>query len=121
MTQLSELAWLPTPSVTQVPPLVTWQYVLPLTTRQNQPDGVGGASDEIGGGGDGDGGGGEAIGGSVPAAAVAQMIKPPYVTEPSVYQEIVAPDAISKFDGPAVPLKRVPPIVMKSKPVSVEK
>ena len=118
MTQLSELAWLPTPSVTQVPPLVTWQYVLPLTTRQSQPDGVGGAGEYTGGGGDGDGGGGEAIGGSEPAAAVPQMVKPPYATEPSVYHDIVAPEAIGTFAGPFAvvgPLYLRDPMVMRSK------
>ena len=34
MVQRSELAWLPTPSVTHVPPLVRWQYALPAVTVQ---------------------------------------------------------------------------------------
>jgi hypothetical protein len=62
-----------------------------------------------GGGGLGDGGGGDAV---VTGEDEAQMIQPPYVTEPSEYHVKVDPAAIGTLLGPDVPLKRVPPIVM---------
>ena len=66
-----------------------------------------------GGGGDGYGGGGGAgVGGKATGLTVAQMVKPPYVTEPSANHDIVAPAAICTLLGPALPLQRVAPMVM---------
>ena len=42
------------------------------------------------------------------------MVKPPFVTEPSEYQVIEAPAAITTFEGPVLPLYDVPPTVMRS-------
>ena len=64
MTQLSRLPWLPTPSVTQAPPMMIEQYREPEWTSHFEPAGVGGAGERTGGGGDGDGGGGDIVGGS---------------------------------------------------------
>ena len=49
------------------------------------------------------------------------MTKPPFVTELSVYHVMVWPGAIATFDGPVLPVKRVVPIWMRSKYVSVLK
>ena len=61
-----------------------------------------------GGGGDGDGGGGGRDSGAV---LLAQMMKPPLVTDPSDDHENVCAALISTLDGPTVPLYRVPPIM----------
>ena len=53
-----------------------------------------------GGGGDGFGGGG---GGNISGVVVPQMIRPPLVTVPSVYQLIGAPAAIWTLAGPGSP------------------
>ena len=124
MVHRSLLAWLPTPSLTHVPPLVSWQYedplmichMVPVTTGGSgdggEGDGGGGGGDDGGGGGGegdgGGGGGGDGGGGGGNCAAVGlvlpQMVKPPLVTEPSVYHVMVAPTAICTLAGPAAPL-----------------
>ena len=69
--------------------------------------GVGGEGG-CGGGGVGSGGEGEGAGNVV---AAAHTVKPCPVTEPSEYQDIVAPAAIGTLCGPVVPLYRVELIV----------
>ena len=68
--------------------------------------------DAEGGGGDGDGGGGASVGGNLTALAVAQMVNPAYVTDPSANQDIVVPAVIRTLLGPVLPLQRMAPIVM---------
>ena len=65
----SLLPWLPVPSVTHVPLLVTWQYAEPEDTVHMVPAATGG---------DGLGGGGMAAGSVEP-----QIVKPPAAAEES--------------------------------------
>jgi hypothetical protein len=44
--------------------------------------------------------------------ALPQIVKPPYVTEPSAYHVNVCPCVIITLLGPLLPLYRVPPMVM---------
>ena len=97
----SLLAWLPTPSLTHVPPLVSWQYEDPLmichmvpVTTSGSGDGGEGDGGGVGNGGDGNGGGveggdveggdgegGRGVGGGggpmMTAIVEAQIVKPP--------------------------------------------
>ena len=77
-----------------------------------------------GGGGDGDGGGescGGGGGGMETGLVEPQMMKPPLVTDPSVYQVIVCPAVIGTLAGPTVPLYLALPIMMRSQQLSVTK
>ena len=58
--------------------------------------------------------GGEGVGGgnAVAPAVLPQIVKPSFVTEPSVYQNIVSPAAIATPLGPLVPAYRIEPMVM---------
>ena len=77
----SLLAWLPAPSVTHVPPLVTWQYAEPLTICHMKPEATGGHGGCGGDGGGGVGEGGRGVGGGggpmMTAIVEAQIVKPP--------------------------------------------
>ena len=72
----------PSPSVTQAPSLVTWQYAEPDVTAQYiMTGGIDGAF-ASGGGGDGLGGGGGGTSGGIAAGVVEpQIVKPPACTE----------------------------------------
>ena len=58
MTQCSLWLWSPSPSVTHMPLLMTWQNSVPSTIAHKWLVGCGGAGEYAGGGGEGDGGGG---------------------------------------------------------------
>ena len=74
--------------MTQAPPLVSWQYALPLVTSHRAgPDATGAGA----GGADTD------------APVVPQITQPAYEAEASEYHPIVEPAAIGTFDGPMEP------------------
>jgi hypothetical protein len=90
IVQRSLFMWLPLPSVTHKPLELTSQYAEPLTIV-HIPGGdgdLGGAGGGTGSGG-GEGGGTRGMGADGGSDVLAQMVKPPLVTEPSVLHDMV--------------------------------
>ena len=91
----------PEPSVTHVPPCESSQELKPVVTVHHAEVWLAGTGGGVsGGGGDGAGGGGD----STVVAAVAQMVKPAKVMDPSANQLSVVPVVIRTCAGPELPL-----------------